>query len=434
VKGLVFYRAARDLLLRNSPRLAGGQSLAAGANELAVDVARRLGLALDHSVLPIQGPPGTGKTFTGAHMICELVNYGKRVGITAVGHKVIRKLLDEVLLAASEMNVAGIICTHRNEGDGSACGDVREIGTNEEALRDLQGGSIKVLGGTPWLWSRAEFMDSFDVLFVDEAGQMSLANVLACAPAGRNLVLIALKKAVRKPQKVQYIRVLQQQGGGDIAFASEDGQLLPDQGVRLFRERGSLVKHRVNTLVQSPHTPAFNPAHFRIKFALERLIQRQQLAKVRPTQLSPQCGDNLLIRESLGKLDHPTQIFLCVAPTVVGHQLSRQCGDNLFPIGSPLAAQNFQVDPPADPPIEEGKRHIDGNGCLAARLFDQGTDLYRQLPGVSALQLQVLFRHPYPFTTLSRFSLPNGSWVNAVVWPQFNQPPNSAGFGARPTK
>ena len=110
------YRAARDLLLRNPPRLAGGQSLAAGVNETAVEVARRLGLVLDHSVLPIQGPPGAGKTFTGAHMICELVNRGKKVGITAVGHKVIRKLLDEVLQAAREMNVAGVICAHRTGG------------------------------------------------------------------------------------------------------------------------------------------------------------------------------------------------------------------------------------------------------------------------------------------------------------------------------
>ena len=52
---------------------------------------------MDRSVLPIQGPPGAGKTFTGARMICQLVNQGKKVGITAVSHKVIRKLLDEVL-------------------------------------------------------------------------------------------------------------------------------------------------------------------------------------------------------------------------------------------------------------------------------------------------------------------------------------------------
>lgn len=48
---------------------------------------------------------------------------------------------------------------------------------------------MNVLGGTPWLWCREEFRDSIHCLFVDEAGQMSLANVLACAPAGKNLVL-----------------------------------------------------------------------------------------------------------------------------------------------------------------------------------------------------------------------------------------------------
>ena len=144
--------------------------MAAGENETAVDVARRVGLALDHSVLPIQGPPGAGKTFTGGRMICELVNHGKKVGITAVGHKVIRKLLDEILKAAREMNVAGVTCAHRIDGDGSATGPVREIGTNDEALHDLMSGAVNVLGGTSWLWSRAEFMDCVDVLFVDEAG------------------------------------------------------------------------------------------------------------------------------------------------------------------------------------------------------------------------------------------------------------------------
>lgn len=194
------YRAARDLLLKSAPRLSGGQSLAARAHETAVDVAGRVGLALDHTVLPIQGPPGAGKTFTGARMICELVNKGKRVGITAVGHKVIRKLLDETVKAAGEMNIAGVSCAHRTEGDGIAGGAVREIGSNDAALRGLQSGAANVLGATAWLWSRSDFMDSVDVLFVDEAGQMSLANVLACAPAGKSLVLLGDPQQLEQPQ------------------------------------------------------------------------------------------------------------------------------------------------------------------------------------------------------------------------------------------
>jgi predicted RecB family nuclease len=195
------YRAARDLLLRTSPRLSAGQSLTLDPNETVVQAACRVGLVLDSSVLPIQGPPGAGKTFTGARMICQLVDQGKKIGITAVGHKVIRKLLDEVLDAAREMDIAGVFCAHRKEDPDPDGGSIREIGANDEALQSLQSGAANVLGGTPWLWSREEFRDAVDVLFVDEAGQMSLANVLACAPAGKNLVLLGDPQQLEQPQK-----------------------------------------------------------------------------------------------------------------------------------------------------------------------------------------------------------------------------------------
>jgi uncharacterized protein len=166
-----------------------------------VEAACRVGLALDNSVLPIQGPPGAGKTFTGARMICQLVNQGKKVGITAVSHKVIRKLLDEVLNAAREMNGAEVSCAHRKEGADPYSRPVRELGTNEEALQSLQSGAVNVLGGTPWLWCREQFRDSVHILFVDEAGQMALANVLACAPAGKSLVLLGDPQQLEQPQQ-----------------------------------------------------------------------------------------------------------------------------------------------------------------------------------------------------------------------------------------
>src|SRR5262249_50744231 len=61
------HRAARDLLLRGNPRLRAGEVLRR-PDELTVDCARRVVLALDGGVLAIQGPPGTGKTYTGARM------------------------------------------------------------------------------------------------------------------------------------------------------------------------------------------------------------------------------------------------------------------------------------------------------------------------------------------------------------------------------
>src|SRR5206468_4886128 len=101
------YRAARDLLLRNRPRLRSEVPAELyDPNAEIVEEAKRLVLQLDQTVLPIQGPPGAGKTFTAARMICALIRKHKKVGITAVSHKVIRKLLEEVLNAAKEEKVA----------------------------------------------------------------------------------------------------------------------------------------------------------------------------------------------------------------------------------------------------------------------------------------------------------------------------------------
>jgi uncharacterized protein len=49
---------------------------------------------------------------------------------------------------------------------------------------------VQVAAGTAWLWSRAELDGAIDTLFVDEAGQMSLANVLAVSGAARNVILL----------------------------------------------------------------------------------------------------------------------------------------------------------------------------------------------------------------------------------------------------
>jgi hypothetical protein len=100
IDGAGEHRAARDLLVSTAPRLRG-QSLEVGGED-SLKTATRVALALDQSVFPVQGPPGAGKTFTGARMICALVQAGKRVGISANSHKVVRNLLDEVVKAAGE--------------------------------------------------------------------------------------------------------------------------------------------------------------------------------------------------------------------------------------------------------------------------------------------------------------------------------------------
>ena len=232
IEGRGDYQAARDLLLRTPPRLIKGTVRRRG-DEKVVQAACRAAVSLDSSVLPIQGPPGAGKTYAGARMICALVKEGRRVGITAVSHKVIRRLLDEVAEAAREMHIDAVRCGHRKDDADPKSGPVREIGNNAAALRALQSGKVNVLGGTSWLWCREEFRDSLHCLFVDEAGQMSLANVLACAPAGRNLVLLGDPQQLEQPQQGSHpegsdISALAHLLGGSRTIGEDQGLFLAE--------------------------------------------------------------------------------------------------------------------------------------------------------------------------------------------------------------
>jgi predicted RecB family nuclease len=196
------YRAARDLLLRHPPR--AGQVPGAPLQEDGDDptkVAVRVAMALDQSTLPIQGPPGSGKTYTGAQMVLALVAAGRKVGVTANSHKVIGHLLDEIASAAGKDGVTVRIGQKpETEGDPT-CGVARCFKTNGELLAALRGGELDVVGGTAWVWSREDFAATLDVLVVDEAGQIALANALAVSPAARSLILLGDPRQLDQPLK-----------------------------------------------------------------------------------------------------------------------------------------------------------------------------------------------------------------------------------------
>ena len=189
------FQAARDLLLREKPRL-NGQDLHR-SDETTVQAAVRLCSHLQGGILPIQGPPGAGKTFTGAQMICELAGQGKTVGITANSHKVIRNLIDAVIEAADEHKV-DLQCCHKVSDAEEPVHRLTFTTDNGELLGAL-GNGIHVGAGTAWLWARSEAFEAVDVLFVDEAAQMSLANVLAVSQAARTVVLIGDPQQLDQP-------------------------------------------------------------------------------------------------------------------------------------------------------------------------------------------------------------------------------------------
>jgi predicted RecB family nuclease len=190
------YRAGRDLLLKMPPRLSNETRSGSQNDEAIEETALKITLGLEGGILPIQGPPGTGKTHLGGELIAELVKRGKRIGVTAVSHKVIRNLLDKAVARGQEKS---IIVTIRHKAKSGTLGDPIFINNKEEAMDAINRGYV--VGGTAWLWADDIFEETLDYLFVDEAGQMSLTNVLTISRAAKNIILLGDPQQLEQPQK-----------------------------------------------------------------------------------------------------------------------------------------------------------------------------------------------------------------------------------------
>ena len=208
--------AATALLSRRPPGT--GEPLVA-ANETVAGAAVRLASVLRDSYLPLQGPPGTGKTYTAAEQILALVAQGRTVGITGPSHAVIHYLIDTVCVHAGRRGLAPRI-GQRADRDNPFLHPAATGMTPERLERALRDGELDVAAGTAWLWAHGGLASTVDTLFVDEAGQLSLANVLAMAGAARNLVLLGDPQQLAQPSQATH-----PPGAG----ASALGHILGDQ-------------------------------------------------------------------------------------------------------------------------------------------------------------------------------------------------------------
>ncbi len=189
-------RAGRDLLLRIRPRITGLYSYNSDAQEQAIEWVQQL----NYGVLPIQGPPGTGKSHTAARMILILMQAGKKVGVTALSHKVITALLEKVVAAAKEENI--IVRIVQKVSDEPDTSDPNWIESDDNnTVADLLKKGYNIAAGTSFMWARENFFEAVDYLFVDEAGQLSLIDTVALSHAGKNLVLLGDPQQLKQPQK-----------------------------------------------------------------------------------------------------------------------------------------------------------------------------------------------------------------------------------------
>lgn len=195
ITGAGNYEAGRKLLLREIKLPIDPKQITKDANPAIVQV-----MNMDNDVLPIQGPPGTGKSHTAALMIISLIRAGKKVGVTALGHKVITELLEKVKAAATKEKIkVKIIQKVRDLTERNDPGWI-ETEDNEVVLDGIKS-EFHIAAGTSFMWARQEFFETVDFLFVDEAGQLSLIDTIALSHAGKNLVLIGDPQQLKQPLK-----------------------------------------------------------------------------------------------------------------------------------------------------------------------------------------------------------------------------------------
>lgn len=227
--GRVERSALLDFLERRQPRIhghAGGPIVRSEHSRLedTIDAVRNL----DQSCLVIQGPPGAGKSYTGARIIGALLAAGKRIGISSNSHSAINNLLIGTARHCQEAGIAArFICTKHTSTELDEL-DIT-VSSNQKIADEL--GDACVIGTTAWGFSREDMAETLDVLVVDEAGQVAVANLVGMSRAARNLVLMGDQRQLGQPTQGTHpaesgLSVLDYRLGDTAAVDPEHGVFL----------------------------------------------------------------------------------------------------------------------------------------------------------------------------------------------------------------
>lgn len=190
--------AVEHLLTQCPPMFADGLRPAGvipADGDLPAETSRAIS-AMAGTTLAIQGPPGTGKTYVSALSIVDLVRAGKRIAVSSNSHKAIGNLLEAVVDRARAEGVPCSVVQKASDDDDEAHPGIIFVSDNDAP----EIAAADVVGATAWHFAR--YADAaYDHLIVDEAGQVSIANILAMARCARNIVLVG--DPMQLPQPLQ---------------------------------------------------------------------------------------------------------------------------------------------------------------------------------------------------------------------------------------
>ena len=222
--------AAFELLQANPPRFLSDDSPTGGPFDPGVDSMLRWVDQLDRSVVAIQGPPGTGKTYGGAHLALALAKAGQRIGITAVSHEAIHNIVGELIAVAGDANELSHLNIVQRFGGPSRNDKVDYAKGNPQCGKD----QYNVVAGTTYLFANDVMADNpVDVLLVDEAGQLALADAIAAMRSTTNVILLGDPQQLPQVSKASHPgdsgkSVLEHVLQGESTISSDRGVFLSE--------------------------------------------------------------------------------------------------------------------------------------------------------------------------------------------------------------
>ena len=162
---------------------------------------------MNGEVLPIQGPPGTGKTFTGAALIVNLFRTmpNIRIGLATFGHSACNNLVAAIKNAGlTQAELAKVLRSPPSNRTGIAGIRISNPSPELKIPRPFWSKDYQIFAGVVSPFCEPEFAQpefQLDYLFIDEAGQMSLADAVAISRAAKNIILLG--DPLQLPQVVQ---------------------------------------------------------------------------------------------------------------------------------------------------------------------------------------------------------------------------------------
>ena len=153
----------------------------------------------------LQGPPGTGKTTVTADLIAELVQSGQRVAVSSNSNEAINHVLRKVQDCLDQCGSTALV-VKASSSTGHAADLTALAQSKAQALREADlPDAPAVLGGTVFTLVKEAYDEApFDLLVIDEAGQVSLSNLLYMSKAARNILLVGDQQQLSQPTRADH--------------------------------------------------------------------------------------------------------------------------------------------------------------------------------------------------------------------------------------